>query len=49
MHELQHELEQLRNYKIENERYSATHSRVVPERVRELEQELQRYKQVRSL
>ncbi|GAU88405.1 hypothetical protein RvY_01113 [Ramazzottius varieornatus] len=43
--ELHHELEMLKAYKIDNERYAATHSRVAPERVRDLEQELQRVKQ----
>ncbi|XP_055338725.1 rab11 family-interacting protein 4B-like [Paramacrobiotus metropolitanus] len=43
--ELQLELEQLRSYKIENERYTSTHNRIAPERVRELESELQRVKQ----
>lgn len=43
--ELHRELQILKAYKIDNERYTATHSRVAPERVRELEQELQRVKQ----
>jgi hypothetical protein len=44
--DVHNELEALRNYKLENERYALSHSRVAPERVRELEMELQRVKQV---